>query len=120
VDRGYLRFSYFFSGRTLLTLEGGAAAVEYPNMIWEATGDPRHPAFTDVRADATVFGEYRFTDSFGLNATVRYTENFSNNSVPEFDQGAHPTNPPNQPPPGVSYDMAWNRFEAFLGVRWFL
>jgi hypothetical protein len=116
-DRGYLRFSYFFSGRTLVTLEGGAAAVEYPNMIWENTGHPRHTAFTDVRADATLFGEYRFTDSFGLNATVRYTENFSNNSVPEFDLGPTASN---NPPHGVSYDMAWNRFEAFLGVRWFL
>jgi hypothetical protein len=116
-DRGYLRFSYFFSGRTLVTLEGGASAIEYPNMIWAATGDPRHTAFTDVRADATLFGEYRFTDSFGLNATVRYTQNFSNTVIPEFDQGA---TPPATSPPAGSYDMAWNRFEAFLGVRWFL
>jgi hypothetical protein len=113
-DRGYLRFSYFFSGRTLVTLEGGAAAVEYPNMTWAATGDPRHAAFTDVRADATLFGEYRFTDSFGLNATVRYTQNFSNNSVPQFDVVPADTSP------AASYDMAWNRFEAFLGLRWFL
>jgi hypothetical protein len=116
-DRGYLRFSYFFSGRTLVTLEGGAAAIEYPNMIWTATGDPRHSSFTDVRADATLFGEYRFTDSFGLNATLRYTQNFSNNSLPEFDEGRVLPNPS---PAAGSYDMAWNRFEAFLGVRWFL
>jgi hypothetical protein len=113
-DRGYLRFSYFFSGRTLVTLEGGAAAIEYPTMTWLATGDPRHAAFTDVRADATLFGEYRFTDSFALNATVRYTENFSSNSVPQFDVVPADTSP------AASYDMAWNRFEAFLGVRWFL
>jgi hypothetical protein len=115
-DRGYLRFSYFFSGRTLVTLEGGASAIEYPNMIWAATGDPRHPAFTDVRADATLFGEYRFTDSFGLNATLRYTENFSSAIIPDLDEGAAPK----ASPPAASYDMAWNRFEAFLGARWFL
>jgi hypothetical protein len=116
-DRGYLRFSYFFSGRTLVTLDGGVAAIEYPTMTWLATGDPRHAAFTDVRADATLFGEYRFTDSFGLNATLRYTENFSNTSVPQFDEGRVPPNPS---PAAASYDMAWNRFEAFVGVRWFL
>jgi hypothetical protein len=112
-DRGYLRFNYFFAGRALLSLEGGAGAVEYPKMWWLATTpNPtlRHEAFTDVRADATLFGEYRFTDSFGLNATVRYTANFSDNHVPV---SANPNVP-------GSYDMNWNRLETFLGVRWFM
>jgi hypothetical protein len=119
-DRGYLRFSYFFSGRTLVTLEGGAAAIEYPDMFFGpatvAPGAPaptlveRHSAFTDTRIDGTLFSEYRFTDSFGLNATIRYTANLSNAKVPIIPGGTQ----------GESYDMAWNRFEAFLGVRWFL
>lgn len=113
-DRGYLRFNYFFAGRALVTLEGGAAAIEYPTLYW-GTGDLRHTSFTDLRADATLFSEYRFTDTFGLNATVRYTANFSNATLPTFDLG-----------PGVpvtnaqSFDMSWTRLEAFLGVRWFL
>jgi hypothetical protein len=110
-DRGYLRFAYFFAGRALLTLEGGAAAIEYPNLYW-GTGDLRHSAFTDVRADGTLFGEYRFTDSIGLNATVRYTANFSNAVLPTFD---NPTTTNAQ-----SFDMSWTRLEAFLGVRWFM
>ena len=87
MDRGYLRFNYFFAGRALVTLEGGAGAVEYPTMYWDGTGDFRHSSFTDLRVDATLFGEYRFTDTFALNATVRYTANLSNAAVPDVDAG---------------------------------
>lgn len=111
-DRGYLKFSYFFAGRALITLEGGVGAIEYPDMYFAGTTNPaqlRANAFTDVRADATLFGEYRFTDTFGLNATLRYTANFSNTQIPDA-----PGNNPGY------FDMSWNRFEAYLGVRWFM
>jgi hypothetical protein len=115
-DRGYLKFSYFFAGRALLSLEGGAGAIEYPNMYWgDAAQTQRHTAFTDFRADATLFGEYRFTDSFGLNLTGRYTANFSSNSVPGYAPGTGIATSN-----ATSYDMSWNRIEAFLGVRWFM
>jgi hypothetical protein len=120
-DRGYLRFNYFFSGRALVALEGGVSGIEYPNMYWgpdtanPAGGDFRHSAFTDLRVDSSLFGEYRFTDSFGLNATVRYTANFSNATVPENDLG-----PGVSVPAGQSYDMSWSRFETFVGLRFFL
>lgn len=106
-DRGYLKFNYFFAGRALVTLEGGVAAIEYPQMFW-ADGTSRNNAFTDERVDATLFAEYRFTNALGLNATVRYTANFSNTQiyVDEAKTGF--------------FDMSWNRFEAFLGVRYFL
>jgi hypothetical protein len=114
-DRGYLRFNYFFAGRALVALEGGAGAIEYPTMYWDQTGDFRHSSFTDLRVDATLFGEYRFSNTFGLNATVRYTANMSNASVPASDLG------PNVAAPTTDqYDMSWNRLEAFLGVRWFM
>lgn len=109
-DRAYLKLNYFFAGRAMVSLEGGAAAIEYPDMYW-GDGTSRHTAFTDVRVDGTLFGEYRFTDSFGLNATVRYTANISNNSVPAAENTTGAVN---------SFDMSWNRLEAFLGVRWFL
>jgi hypothetical protein len=120
-DRGYLRFNYFFAGRALVALEGGVSAIEYPNMYWgpdlanPAGGDPRANAFTDVRVDSSIFGEYRFTDSFGLNATIKYTANFSNTVVPDIDLGKGVTVPASE-----SYDMSWSRFEAYLGVRFFL
>jgi hypothetical protein len=110
-DRGYVRFAYFFAGRVLTTLEGGVGAVEYPTMYW-IDSVRRHGGFTDVRTDVTLFGEYRITDSIGVNATVRETANFSNVhnlADSEADQAA-----------SLGLDMAWNRFEAFVGLRWFM
>jgi hypothetical protein len=107
-DRGYLKFSYFFAGRALVTLEGGVAAIEYPNMYWANPTALRQASFTDERVDATLFGEYRFTNALGVNLTGRYTANFSNTQV--FVDPART----------AFFDMSWNRFEAFLGVRYFL
>jgi hypothetical protein len=108
IDRGYLKFNYFFAGRALVTLEGGLGAIEYPNLVW-ADGTSRHASFSDLRADATLFGEYRVTSTFGLNSTLRYTANFSNAVVREKET---------QMTPG--FGMAWNRFEAYVGARWFM
>jgi hypothetical protein len=108
-DRGYLRFAYLFADRVLLSLEGGVGAVEYPTMYFLQPVSLRHAAFTDVRADATLFGEYRLGASFGLNATLRYTANFSQT----HDMLAQPLS-------STVFDMGWNRFEAFVGARFFL
>ncbi len=110
-DRGYLKFYYFFAGRALATLEGGVGAIEYPTVLNppSAIGPAvRHTSFTDTRADATLFSEYRFTDAFGINATLRYTQNFSKQQIPLIGT------------PGSLYSMAWQRFEAYLGVRFFM
>ena len=104
LDRGYLKFSYFFAGRAVINLEGGAGAIEYPELF--VTNASTHSAFTDMRIDGTVFTEYRFTNYLGLNGTFRYTTNLS---------GAEITLAPNQ-----VYAMQWQRFEAYLGVRLFL
>jgi len=112
-DRGYLKFNYLYGSRVVVSLEGGVAAIEYPNLVW-ANGDERHNPFTDVRADATLFSEYRFTQTFGLNATLRYTQNISNVAIQIAD-----TKPPSASP-ADQYAMEWKRFEAYLGVRWFL
>jgi hypothetical protein len=120
-DRGYLRFEYFFGGRAVLSLQGGLGAIEYPKMFW-GSGQPRdirssggtitHDPFTDLRADATLFGEYRLSDSFGINATLRYTANFSDKQIQD--------SPPGTVVPPSFFDLSWTRFEAFLGARWFL
>jgi Putative beta-barrel porin 2 len=114
-DRGYLQLAYFFASRVVLTFDGGLGAIEYPQMFW-ADGVSRHSGFTDLRADATAFGEYRFTSTVGLNATLRYTANVSNvHNMPVVELM------PNQTPPPLSiFDMSWNRFEAFIGLRWFM
>ncbi len=92
------------------------AAIEYPNILWgtgtpgAAAGSLRQASFTDTRPDVTLFGEYRFTDAFAINATVRYTANFSNVDLATVPGGAQNT----------QFDMAWSRVEAFLGLRYFL
>jgi len=108
-DRGYLKFSFFFGGRALVSLEGGAGAREYPRVFSQTGGTltPIHEPFTDAAIDATLFGEYRFSNTLGLNTTVRYTEEISGTSLPS-DAG------------GTPYHMAYRRFEAFLGFRWFM
>jgi hypothetical protein len=108
LDRGYLKFAYYFAGRAMISLEGGGAAIEYPTLFLPTT---THSGFTDARIDGTLFSEYRFTNSFGLNATLRYTTNLSNAVINITPAGAGPME---------NYAMQWQRFEAYLGVRLFL
>ncbi len=114
-DRGYTKISYFFAGRALVSLEGGVGAIEYPTIYFKS-GNTASAPFTDIRADATLFGEYRVLQSVGINTTLRYTENFSSTQLPVADL---PGSPPS-PQADQKYDMSWRRFEAFLGVRWFM
>ena len=111
LDRGYLKFVYMFGGRFLLSAEGGVGAIQYPEVFATGTNAQVADKFTDIRADATLFGEYRFTSSFGLNTTLTYVENFSNKQLPLGTAS-----------PGTAglFDLSWRRFEAFLGARWFL
>jgi hypothetical protein len=114
-DRGYAKVSYFFAGRALISLEGGVGAVEYPTIFANTGGGgtaKAHDPFTDIRADGTLFAEYRFIDSVGVNATFNYMQNFSNAQIPVGGTSAG----------GVPlvYDMSWKRIQAFLGVRWFM
>jgi len=111
-DRGYLKFAFFFGGRALVSLEGGAGAREYPQVFANGGGNNLtaigpNGGFTDAALDATLFGEYRFTNTLGLNATFRYTEEISSTSLPSDTQGD-------------LYHMAFRRFEAYLGFRWFM
>jgi hypothetical protein len=113
-DRGYLKFSYFFAGRALVSLEGGAGAIEYPSIAaFIDRPVANQPAWTDVRLDATLFGEYRFTNYLGVNLTGKYTNNISNTVL---DIGAAPG------APGIVQLLAmeWQRFEVYAGVRLFL
>ena len=55
--------------------------------------------FSAVRVDGRVFGEYRFSDVFGVNATLGVASNISDVSL------------------GTANPISWTRFEAFLGAR---
>jgi hypothetical protein len=107
-DRGYLSVSYFFAGRVLLVAEGGASRVYFPTVYYP-TGPtpPRSGSFTEMRVDSSLFGEYRLSDSLGVNATVTYDLNSSKR------MRIDPTNL-------MTDDLSWKRFTAFLGFRWFM
>jgi hypothetical protein len=92
-DRGYLQFSTFLVGAVAGGLEFGVSRVAYPEVGPE-------PAFDQLRLDGRVFGEYRFTDTLAVNATVQY------------DQVNSPTI--------ADDDLDYTRWQAYLGVRWFM
>jgi hypothetical protein len=100
-DRGYASLSYLYAGRFLLVVDGGAAPIIYPKIPSLGVTSP----FTDIRLDASLFGEYRFKDSFGVNATVRYNENISNTAIVTG---------------GLTDSLSYREIEAYLGVRWLM
>ena len=108
-DRGYAALSYFYNGKFLLVVDGGAGPILYPAIPSLAVNAP----FTDIRVDASLFGEYRIKDSFGINATVRYNQNFNSQIVGASPQmGSTPANP--------GADLSYQEIEAYLGVRWLM
>ena len=88
----------------LLVANAGVAAVEYPTVFPIADTSAPFSSRPSRRSAPTaiLFGEYRVADSVGINSTMRYTANVT-------DQ----------------YNVCGRRsaveaFEAFVGVRWFL
>lgn len=120
-NKGYAKVVYFFSGKALMQLDGYVEALGFPQpylnnagtpvVVNGANGTPTGD-FTNIRVGGTLFGEYRFTDSFGLNATVSYAQMISDT---QLEAGAAAG-------PGAAtqlFDLNWRRVQAFLGARWF-
>lgn len=103
-DRGYINAAYLFGGRFLVVADAGIGPLIYP-AVDEFGGVG---AWTDVRVDASLFGEYRIKDYFGINATIRYGGNLSSQSI---------TAPGPDPIPD---HLGYQQFEAYLGGRWFM
>ncbi len=112
-DRGYVKFAYFFGGKAIISLEGGVGAREYPQIFSNSGGGltPIGPnkGFTDIAFDATLFAEYRFSNTLGLNLTLNYLEELSPGNVALPSDTA-----------GDQFNMNFRRFQAFLGFRWFM
>jgi len=107
-DRGYVKTSYFVGGRFLIDLQGGYSRVTHPAFSL------RGGQFSSVgedRVDAQLFTEYRTSDSLGLNATVRSDASLSHVNL---------TFPTTAASMGYTDDLAFSRFQAWLGVRWFM
>ena len=110
-DGGYLRASYFFGGSVLLTADVAYDHYRRPESFF-SDGTRQTGEFSDDRITATGFAEYRTSDTFGVNTTLRYTGAITDQRVPL-------TNDPSVNP--LPYDdPSFNRFEAWVGVRWFL
>lgn len=122
VDRLYAKVVYAFGGRAIVQLDGYGERQGFPQPFLNAGGaavpvnvpGTTTPVgdFTNWRAGAVLFGEYRLSDSFGLNATFDYSETFSDTAVTTDVGGGTGT--------GNGFHLAWRRFQALGGVRWFL
>ena len=97
---------------------GGVGALEHPNLYFNSSPGVAPilmaDAYTDVRADATLFTEYRIVQSFGVDAMFQYSENFSSTQLP--------VTPADLVRVGnySLFDQSWRRFQAFFGVRWLM
>lgn len=123
-NKGYLRAVYFFSGKALMQFDAYFEALGYPQPFYNsgagpvavngANGAPTGD-FTNYRVGGTAFGEYRFSDSFGLNATIDYAQMISDTQL-----ATEATPAGTAPPPGGGvFDLNWRRIQAFIGARWF-
>jgi hypothetical protein len=92
-DRGYLQFSMFLLGALAGGLEFGVSRVAFPEV-------PPQAEFAQLRLDGRLFAEYRVTDTVGVNGTVQYDK-------------------VNSDPVGAE-DLDYDRFQAYIGVRWFM
>jgi len=107
-DRGYVGVSYLLGGVFVTALTAGIANLSYPDSYF-ASGNLQHAAFSQQRVDASLFGEYRFSNTFGLNATLNYDQNFTGVKIPTSEDMS--TTPD---------ALAYQRWQAFLGARFFL
>jgi len=117
-DRAYVKLSQSFGRRVSVSADAGVAAMEYPDIYYQAkavgkTGAPQlvQNSFTDIRPDVSIAGEYRFTSTFAITATGSFSQNISNATLPGTPTAT-----------GVKtiYDLSWQRITGFAGLRWFM
>ena len=112
-DRGYVSVSYMLGGVFVTSLTAGIANLSFPDSYFPADAGMapvvQQAAFSQRRVDATLFGEYRLSNTFGLNATVNYDRNLTGVEIK--------TTPDDTTPRDA---LAFQRWQAFLGARWFL
>lgn len=107
----YAKGTYFVAGNKLFSLDAGFDHIRRPESYF-SNGTRQSAAFSENRVNVTAFGEYRTSDTFAVNATLRYSAALSSRLVPvSADVSEIP----------LAYDeLAFDRVELWLGVRWFL
>lgn len=108
-DRGYLNATYFFGERFVLALSGGLSHVTRPPTYFDtAPPQVQYGGGGENRVDALAFLEYRLGPTVGLNATFRYDAELTSVIIPVD-------------PAGLAADqLKFSRYQAYLGLRWFL
>lgn len=109
-DRGYANYQVLIERVFLLGIDASFGFYEFgaiirPDGMLAGSSLQRG----DYRLIAGLFGEYRFTDWLGVNATLRYTGNFTDYQylVEEFMR------------PSFLEPAQFNKFEMWAGVRVF-
>lgn len=108
-DRVYANMTYFFAQRFILVLSGGFNHITRPQAFFPGGNELQYIGGADNRVDGQLFFEYRPGVAVGINTTLRADVALNDIAVREA------------PSPNTSYDdVKFSRYQAFLGVRWFL
>jgi hypothetical protein len=107
-DRGYAGFSYLLGGMFVTSLDVGFSNLRFPDSFF-ADGGLQHKAFSEQRFDARVFGEYRASSIFGINATVSYDQNITHVSIPTDENNLQNNRDA----------LEFTHWQVFLGARLF-
>jgi hypothetical protein len=110
-DRGYATFQALIERSFLLGVEAAVGYYEFGAIVAPDGSTPIGSSTSrgDIRVEARLFAEYRFTDWLGVNGTVGYTGNFTDYAY-RVDEGTG----------AFLIDPAdYHKFELWLGVRAF-
>lgn len=117
-DRGYLAFKYFIGNAVATSLQGYVAYNTYPDFIYVANGPPQTDV-SETRVGGTLFAEYRVTSNVGINATLAYDRNISDDAFRLAPNDMPDPNDPNAQPNLSQDGLEYQRFQAFAGIRMF-
>ncbi len=114
IDKLYADLSYAAAGVLFVTARAGVGLVKHPRssllVLSESTFAPRD--IREVRPDFLLSGEYRLTSNVALVGSLNYTGSIGDNIVL--------LNRSTEGEPEYADNLAFSRFTALVGARWFL
>jgi hypothetical protein len=108
-DRGYVSFDYFLGGVFITNVQGGFSHYSFPSA------NANNAAFSQNHIDASIFGEYRFSDTVGLNGTVLYDKAIGKGP----NQNGILITPATATTPAYYDNLEYTRIQAYIGLRLF-
>jgi hypothetical protein len=105
--RAYAKFAYFIGREAIVDLQVGYTNIKNPSF--QANGG-RIGRTSQNRVDAQLFAEYRVTETVGVNSTLRADTSLNDTVVRIPAANAQ----------GFTDNLAYTRYQAWLGVRWFM